>query len=180
MASFEFLAVILTGLGLTASIVYYSTILSNANKTRELQLQAQEHATETRQAQMFMDLYKQFNDPDFVKRKRRVANFEFTSYEEYDKKYGPESNSEAYDDHFSVAAFFEGIGILVKRGLIDDMMSESVLSFWGKYRDVFYKVRRKYNYPTSAEHVEYLYESVKKIVEEQHGKEVASRYEPNP
>jgi len=38
MTSFEFLAIILTGLGLTASIVYYANVLSNANKTRKAQL----------------------------------------------------------------------------------------------------------------------------------------------
>ena len=170
----ETIAFVLTGIGLTASIVYYANVLNNANKAQHLTL-------ETRQAQMFMDLYKQFTDPDFVKRKRRVANFEFTDYEDFDMKYGPESNSDEYDDHFSVAAFYEGIGILVKRGLIDpelidDIMSNDVMTFWGKYRDIFYELRRKYNDPTSAEHVEYLYESVKKIVEEQHGEEVASKY----
>ena len=34
MASLEFLAVILTGLGLTASIVYYASILNNTSKAR--------------------------------------------------------------------------------------------------------------------------------------------------
>jgi len=114
-----------------------------------------------------------------------VANFEFTDFEDYERKFGPQSNSEEYDDHFSVATFYEGIGILVKRGLIDpglidDMMSESVLTFWVKYRDVFYEIRRKYNQPMGAEHIEYLYESILKIVKEQHGKTVASGYEINP
>jgi len=138
-----------------------------------------------RQAQVFMALYRQFNDPEFVKRKSRVANFEFTDFEDYDRKFGPQSNSEEFDDHFSVATFYEGIGILIKRGLIDpglidDMMSDSVLTFWVKYRDVFYGIRRKYNQPTAAEHIEYLYESILKIVREQHGKTVASGYEINP
>ena len=34
MASFEFLAIILTGLGLTASIFYYAMVLRNTNKSR--------------------------------------------------------------------------------------------------------------------------------------------------
>ena len=38
MASFEFLAITLTGLGLTASIIYYANVLSNANQTRKAQL----------------------------------------------------------------------------------------------------------------------------------------------
>ena len=54
----ETIGFILTGLGLTASIVYYANILNNANKTRELQLKAQEHATETRQAQLYMQLFQ--------------------------------------------------------------------------------------------------------------------------
>jgi hypothetical protein len=45
MASFEFLAIILTGLGLTASIVYNAINLRNANKT-------QKQALETRKAQL--------------------------------------------------------------------------------------------------------------------------------
>ncbi len=48
----EALAFVLTGLGLTASLVYYSNILSNANKTRELQLKAQNLTLETRQGQL--------------------------------------------------------------------------------------------------------------------------------
>ena len=58
MVSFEFLAVILTGLGLTASIVYYASILRNANKTQEIQL-------ETRQAQLYMEFYRDFKKKEF-------------------------------------------------------------------------------------------------------------------
>lgn len=43
MASFEFLAVILTGLGLTASIVYYASILKNANRARRKDIIFQSH-----------------------------------------------------------------------------------------------------------------------------------------
>jgi hypothetical protein len=57
MVSFEFLAIILSVLGLSASIIYYASILRNANKTQQLQL-------ETRQAQMFMQLYDRFNQKE--------------------------------------------------------------------------------------------------------------------
>jgi len=36
MASFEFLVIILTGLGLTASIIYYAMVLRNANKSQQI------------------------------------------------------------------------------------------------------------------------------------------------
>ena len=66
MASFEFLAIILTGLGLIVSILYYSSILNNANKTRELQLKTQEQAEETRQTQLFMKIYERFESKEFL------------------------------------------------------------------------------------------------------------------
>ena len=65
MASLEFLAIVLTGLGLTVSIVYYATILRNANK-------AQQHATETREIQIFMQLMQQITNYESYKTCARV------------------------------------------------------------------------------------------------------------
>ena len=87
MASFEFLAVILTGLGLTASIVYYTTILRNANKTRELQLKAQEHATETRQAQLFMQFYNKASKKEYMTIENKLLSWEFNNPQEFLDKY---------------------------------------------------------------------------------------------
>jgi len=47
MASFEFLAIMFTGIGLMVSVLYYTFTLQNANKTQQQQL-------ETRQAQLYM------------------------------------------------------------------------------------------------------------------------------
>ena len=46
----EYLPLVLTGIGITVSILYYTSVLRNANKTQQMQL-------ETRQAAMFMKLY---------------------------------------------------------------------------------------------------------------------------
>ena len=54
MISLDVFALVLTGLGLIASIIYYANVLSNANKTQQMQL-------ETRQAQFFMQLSDKFN-----------------------------------------------------------------------------------------------------------------------
>ena len=53
----ESLPLVLTGLGLTASIVYYENILNNANKTQQMQL-------ETRQIQIFMRVIDRIWDAD--------------------------------------------------------------------------------------------------------------------
>ena len=40
----ESIPYVLTGIGIIVSILYYTSVLRNANRTRELQLKAQEHA----------------------------------------------------------------------------------------------------------------------------------------
>ncbi len=55
MIDYSTLAIVLTGLGLTASILYYTMVLRNANKTQQL-------ALETRQAQLFMQMYNRWRD----------------------------------------------------------------------------------------------------------------------
>jgi hypothetical protein len=47
---------IIQTLSLIIGIAYYLTIMRNSQKTRELTLNAQEQALETRQAQLFMQL----------------------------------------------------------------------------------------------------------------------------
>jgi hypothetical protein len=44
--------------GILVGIAYCLVIMRNSQKTRELALQSQEQALETRQAQLFMDVYK--------------------------------------------------------------------------------------------------------------------------
>ncbi len=109
MVSFEFLAIILTGLGLTASIIYYASILRNANQTQQL-------ALETRQAQLFMQMYNRWLDSigleDYSKFiARRVSN-----WEEFKLVY---NSDEDYQRVFNkIAGFYEGLGVLVKAGYL--------------------------------------------------------------
>lgn len=151
----ENLPLILTGLSITASIVYYASVLRNQNKTR--------------QAQLFMQVYSQWYDPDFWKNWDNIMNFEFKDYDEYFEKITPEINHST----LSIFAFLEGIGVLVKRELIaasfiDDLMSALVVDFWEKMKPVYTEARVRRNSPTVAEWVEYLYDTIKPIMEEQH------------
>ena len=70
MASFEFLAIIVSVLGLAASITYYAIILNNANKTQQQQL-------ETRQTQLFMSINKDMTSKEFVTNYYAVLDLEF-------------------------------------------------------------------------------------------------------
>ena len=51
----------------------------------------------------------------------------YTDYDEFIEKYGSEKNPDAWAIWFSVAAFFNGVGVLVGRNLIDIDLVEELL-----------------------------------------------------
>ena len=154
MASFEFLAVILTGLGLTASIVYYANILNNANKTQQL-------ALETRQTQLFMQIL--FHDRDKFARNysKLIWEYQWNDFDDFWEKYGPETNMDEWEHIFSSWGYFQNVGILVQDGLVPiDFVEKGIGSFvinsWEKYEPIIVEARKRWGAPNLLEPFEYL------------------------
>ena len=99
------IGILLAGISLTAAAIYYTFTIRNQNRTR--------------QAGLLMNLYETYRNPEFRKQQMTIQNFEYTDYEDFKEKYGFETNPEAWAKWLSVAAFFNGVGILVERNLID-------------------------------------------------------------
>ena len=90
----EYLPLVLTGIGIMTSILYYAMTLRNSNKTR--------------QAQLFMQAHSRFQDPDFTKMHNEVMAREWNSIDDYNDRY----LSEGWDDNIlSVQSYYEGIGV---------------------------------------------------------------------
>ena len=154
MASFEFLAVILTGLGLIASITYYTSVLKNQNKTR--------------QAQLFNAMGKDFSDYDSWLRNRELFYMEWDDYDDFEKKYGSDTNPVAYAQRYSAWTSINNIGIMMKRNLLDEKMvyeslGSSILMMWGKYKPIIIEQRARYMGPNFMEHAEYLADRMQSI-----------------
>ena len=111
MASFELLAIVLTGLGLTASVTYYAMVLRNQNKTR--------------QAQLFMQVHSQWKDRAFIKGFYNMLNdWEWEDIDDFRSKYL--ANEQTFITGIEVVFHFEGVGQLLRDGLIDIEMVDSV------------------------------------------------------
>ena len=96
------------------------------------------------------------------------------NYDDYVAKYGYTANPDAAILHAKVNMYLEGIGVLVKRelidpSLVDDLMSSIVVIYWEKYRPYVYDYRVRRDLHQMSEYVEYLYNQIKPIVERQHG-----------
>ena len=159
---------ILQTAGILVGIVYYITIMRNSQRAQELQL-------ETRQAQLFMNIYNQFIQKGFSEDWIQVTfQNDWESLDDYWEKYGVLTNPKGLAQIISILAFFEGIGVLLKRKLIaismvDDLMSSYVLQTWNKYGPTLEEARERLNRPELWEHVSYLYDEIQKAYKKQHG-----------
>ena len=129
-----------------------------------------------------MQIYEKFNKDDETIRKTLELNMlEFSDYDDFIAKFGMGANPEIFSQLYYQMMYYEGLGLLVKRGLIDirmveDFMSGVIISFWGKYGPVFLEYREKRKHPTWAEWTEYLYNQIEPIYRKQHGAEAIYRY----
>jgi hypothetical protein len=165
MVSIETISIVFTGLSVSLAAFYYISTLRNAQRTQQLQL-------ETRQAQLFMQIYQQFISKDFkLSYLDIINNWSWDDFDDFIRKYVADiENNSKWD---IVGSFFEGIGVLVKRGLVnpalvDDLMSGHTLMSWEKMEPVYLEIRRRWNWPQIAEWWEYLYNEIKAIASEQH------------
>ena len=134
MASFEFLAVILTGLGLTVSILYYSMTIQNQNRNRRLQI--------------VKEIWDWISTEDGYHKFIQLMTMTWNDYEDFNRKYGSLSSPEAYARRFSVWSKMNGLGYMVKEGAIDietvyDHGAGRILWMWTKFEDIIRNIREE-------------------------------------
>ncbi len=122
---------------MTAAAIYYLISLRSNNKTRR--------------AQLFMQIYDRMQEPEFQKNWSDLMDRDWTVIRDRWEK--GEGKSPMSDVQFaSVSKYFEGIAVMLKKGLIDadivyELMPSLVYSFWFHYEPLWKLMRAKANYP---------------------------------
>jgi len=150
--------------GILVGIIYYIMTLQNTRKNQQMQL-------ETRQAQLFMQLYQQFCGKEFVDQ-MNIIRFRWTFPTDFNEWLMSSETTEEVNRLFSTIYYFEGLGVLLKRGLInaefiDDLMSAQIISIWERMEPFMTLVRSQLG-PTAGEYYEYLYNEIKAIYDKEH------------
>jgi hypothetical protein len=162
MVQIENLPLVLTGIGLTASILYYTMILRNANKTQQLQ-------QETRQLQLYTTTFQPGWNKEWMSSLIEIMyRTEWKDYEDFMEKYGPEKDLDLYTSFIQVIELFQMIGLFVEQGAIDlDIVirhnGNFTVRLWEKVESFIKGHRRATNNPMHWSSFEYLYEEVKKL-----------------
>ena len=98
----EYLPLVLTGLGLTASILYYASVLRNQNITR--------------QAQLYMQLFQKDTSTEFQKIVFNLNRLDTSNPEELEKQFT--DNQQLVAEIRSFMFHLDGIGNMIRNGLI--------------------------------------------------------------
>ena len=148
---------------LAATIAVRSYV--NSNKRTE---EARARELETRQLQIFMNVYQTHISKTFQHDVEQIHHvWEWKDLDDYMSKYGsihPENSAMMA----SVFMTYDGMGALVKRGLVNpelvyDLLNIQAVETWEKFRPLISEIRTSYNVPHVFEYYEYLYNLLEEI-----------------
>ena len=160
--SLQSLLTYLTLISVPVGVVYHIMTLNNTRKTQQIQL-------ETRQAQLFMQLYREYNTKEFMEDYANSSYLaEYEDLADWNRKYGVYTNLPGYTAWARVGRFFDGAGILVKKELIDmnlvsELLREPVIYAWENMRKWVIETRELMDTPEVWANFEYLYDEIRKI-----------------
>ena len=154
--SYQMVLSTLQTVALIVGIAYYIVTLQNQNKSR--------------QAQVYIQIWNKFSDPDFLERRINATNREWTDYADYQEKYGrlQYDDPKEYARNLSIGNAFEGLGVLMSRGFIDpeliaEYIAPEIIWHWEKLQPIISEIRTNLNNSSIFYGEEHLYNKIKPI-----------------
>ena len=159
MTSIETISIVIAAVSVVIGVI--NSIRSNQKAEEQRQTEI-----ETRQAQLFMDLYETYRNKDFRKQFYQfMYHMNWTDYDNFKKDLESETGLESVSDLGALMGYFEGIGFLVKQNLISedyvlDVFAPTLSLVWEKYEPYALEERKAWNLPLHK-NFEYLYNVMK-------------------
>ena len=124
------------------------------------------HQRKMRQSDLVLRLYATFGSNEFQERWTEFIKGDYKDYDDFVKKYDIRSNPAPESSWL-----FEALGVLLKNRLIDISLVDDLFTgpskwFWEKLKPIAEDTRKQFNCPQYAEHIEYLYNEMKKREQE--------------
>jgi len=137
--------------GVLVAAIYYVLNLRIGQRNQELSLKAQEQTLDTRQAQLFMQIFNNFYSQGYRKSLMELLSdsWTWTDFDDFLKKYGPDTNPEAWEKFRFLFAQIDRMGMLVNWGLIDSERLHRwgggpFIELWEKFEPIIFGYRARY------------------------------------
>jgi hypothetical protein len=172
-AAFQTVFQFLQTVGILVGVFYYIMTIRANQRNQELTRKAQEQTLETRQAQLYNNIWNQsMNNPRFQEQFMRFVSLQWSNFEEYIELF-PYNDYESENTMalWGIALFFEGLAPLVREGLLDIRYLTGTIGgllrlYWSKIEPVVDEARELYDDPGAFGQAEYLYNELMKYLED--------------
>jgi hypothetical protein len=150
----------------TAAVIGVRSYINSNKRAEDAKRKEQEtrdRELETRQTQLFMGIYERQNQTEFLRHYIKLYQTDVSDVEISAKQLI--NDSEMLLSVNYIATFYEGLGVLVKEGLIDIryvalLFAGMTRMLWEKYEKVFFRVRLDFSMPRFVSEYEYLYRAL--------------------
>ena len=156
----------LTLISVPVGVFYHIMTLRNTRKNQHLQL-------ETRQSQLFMQLFHNYITKEKWKDNWILTEMEWDDYDDFTHKYDSSVNIDNFAARYNNWYFYEGMGLLLKKNLVDREMIYYLLGsgfgaihHWDKFGSIIKEMRVQLGLPEFCMWFEYLAEEMEKVGEE--------------
>ena len=170
LALLQSVSYIAGALGVCVAAIYYAMNLRISQRNQELVLKTQHQTLETRKAQFYMQINQHLRSEESQRRFIDLIYMEWKDYDDFERKYGSSVNIDSYAKRFSALYEFNGVGYLLKDGLIDMDTAYSLadtigLELWRKFEPIVREQRVRYNVPEMFADLEFLAAEIAKRLE---------------
>jgi hypothetical protein len=146
MVDIQTVSIVIASASVVAGIIYYS-----------LQIR---HQTKTRQTDLVVRLYTTFGGKEMREAWEKIMTRECRDFNTYKREFG-------LSEINGVGWFFEGVGVLLRRkliniALVDDLFSSPIKISWERIKPVAEGERKEFARPQIWEWWEYLYNEMQK------------------
>jgi hypothetical protein len=139
----------------TAAVIGVRSYINSNKRTGEAKKKEQEtrnRELETRKAQFYMQIYQQLTSETSTRRWVDMMNMEWKDYDDFERKYGSDDHPDLYAKRTSALYEFNGVGHLLKEGLIDmdtayGLTEVQGLWLWRKFEPIYREQMVRYNTP---------------------------------
>lgn len=105
-----------------------------------------------RQARLLMDYNSFLTSSEWKTNHWKILNWEWEDFDDMMKKYGPETNPEAFGIVDAMGSTFQGLAWLMDKKLIDEELIKSRvihhwIMYWEKFGDYVLQYRERFNNP---------------------------------
>jgi hypothetical protein len=146
LVDIQTVSIAIASASVVAGVIYYSLMIRQQTKTR--------------QTDLVIRLYTAFGNKEMRQTWEKVTMREDMDFDKYREKFG-------LTDVNEIGWFFEGVGVLLHKKLVDisvvdDLFSSPIKISWEKLKPIAEGERKQFGRPQIWEWWEYLYNEMKK------------------